>query len=1294
MKIKILKYIIFILLGLPLILQGQHYLTSKYDLDSGLPSTSTYDINQDLQGRMWFANRNGITSYDGVNWKTFQPAAGTVSRDFTHIEIDSQGTVWTTTKILEDGIFYLKNDSLQQIKGPRPFSSGKDFYSRITGLSLVYLKDSLQIAVGTYFNGLYIRKSNKWVNYSPRNSPIGRRIITLKSDGKSLYILCERGLVVYTDGKFSYQLQQTYNLQPGQIYDISLEWSSDIPYKKPSIKKIWLLAADWVGYIERNALYTFKHHIHLKSPFNAGIYNKFQSVPDGHHGLLFSNEEALFHIDAKGDIEAITSKNGLAGAGAAALFLDMEKNIWIGNARGVVKISTFRFKNYTVEDGLMENEVTALAPWKDDAVAIGHNNGITLKKKDKYEYIVINSRNAYLSLSRIMDMAVDGYNRLWIADMYNGVARITPDRRIKWYKFKNLKTHSILPLSNNEIWVGTSDGLYKIKSNISTPLKDETIPNVYIRKIIKVSDGSILVATVNNGLYVYRNGKWTNYGSNRNTEFKNVYCGYLARNGKIMVGSRAGLCMVDGDSLVVYDMNFKIDRPIYFIRKDKKGRLWFGTDNGVFIWDGIKLKHLNKQNGLAGNELNKAAFYEDRKGLIWLGTAEGLSVYDGHYDHSAEVKPRLMLTSVQIDDRHLTPHESIKLKHAENDLAFNFQFTSFRDEKKVLIRYKLEGFDEEWRENKRLTSTSIRYFNLPPGKYRFMIQLESVDYVFSPIVKSESIQILLPYWKRWWFYLIVLVIIIFFFYYITSYYSRMQYAKRLEKQIELRTQQLRLSEMKYRSIFENSQDAVIVSQPDGHILDANPAALDMFGYESKEEFLKRSIPKHLYADENEREKFLIEIEKSGFVKDLELRLKRKDGSLLVALLSSVCHNDSESGTKQYLSVLKDVTQHWQLKEQLAQAQRMESIGMLAGGIAHDFNNILGGILGYASLMKLQISEGDRFYRFIDSIEKSAIRGAELTNQLLVFAKRGQAQLSRVQINDVVNDTLKIIRSTFPKSIKINVNLSDSIPPVLSDEAQLNQVLMNLCVNARDAIEGKGTITIHTKSLSIDQELARQYNGSQEGTYVVIEVADTGVGIDPTLLKRIFEPFFSTKGQGKGTGLGLSMIYGFVHSQNGFIDVESTPGKGSIFRIFLPAIPVEKNATGSEAAGQNQLQKGDEVILVVDDEKVLRDFLHQALEGYGYTVLEAEDGETAVKIFKENSEKVQLIILDMIMPNMSGEKALYQIRQMNSTVPVLVSSGYSDKEKFEQIAALGIAGILQKPFRINKLLTQIRTILDN
>ena len=1288
---RFLKLLFIVLTAFPLFLSGQQYISQKYDLESGLPSTSVYDINQGVDGRMWFATRNGITSYDGINWKTYEPDWTVLSKDFTHIVVDSQGTVWISTQILEDGLFYLANDSLHRIKGPQHHPLQKNTYEYITAVSTVYSEQKLYVVVGTLSSGLYIWDSEKWVNYSPLNSPLGGRIKTVKSDGRNLYILSNRGLILYSDGKFSSRLQETYNLKANQIYDISLEWSYNSFYKKQAIKRIWLVAADWLGYIERNTLYTFKHR--LLNYRSYPEFDRLKSLPDGHGGLLFANEETLFHLNSQGKIKTIKSNNGLAGEGASALFMDMEENIWIANTRGITKIPTFRLRNYTADEGLLENEVTALRPWQKDVLVIGHITGLTFKKKNGFEYIVFYPKDKYLMISRVMSIAIDKYNRLWVADLYNGIARITTEKKVKWFRIKDVQTHAIFTKSDKEIWVGTSKGLFKFEGENFRQVKDKTIPEDLVRNIIQARDGSILVATSRHGLFVYRNDRWENYRNEGNREFNNAYCGYVDQGGKILVGTKIGLCTVSGDSLIKYNQNFALDRPVYFIKKDKNNRLWLGTNNGVYIWNGYKLTHLNKTNGLAGNELNRAAFYEDEEGLIWLGTEGGLSIYDSKYDHSDEVQPRLWLTSVQIDGKQIDPGKPIQLEHSENNLTFHFRFTSFRDEKKVSLRYKLEGFDNVWRKNSKIISTSIHYFNLPPGKYRFLIQLESVDRVWSQVVSSKTIQILLPFWKNWWFYLLIVIMLIFILYYVVYYNSRIQYAKRLEKQIELRTRQLRLSEMKYRSIFENSQDAVILSTPEGNVIDANPAAQKMFGYDSKAEFLKISITKDIYLQENDRNKFLNEIKETGYVKDLELRLKRKDGAPLVALLSSNLYKDTENSGEQYLTVLKDVTQRWQLKEQLAQAQRMESVGMLAGGIAHDFNNILGGILGYASLMKLQMSEDDRFYKFVDSIEKSAVRGAELTNQLLVFAKRGQAQLSRVNINDIVKDTLKIICSTFPKSIQTKTNLSERVPPILSDEAQLHQVLMNLCVNARDAINEKGTITINTKSLTIDKELAKQYSVSQEGTFVVIEVSDTGVGIEPNLLNRIFEPFFSTKEQGKGTGLGLSMIFGFVHSQNGFIDVESTPGKGSIFRIFLPAIPADEGEQKLKRPGR-QLQKGDEVILVVDDEKVLRDFLKQALEGYGYTVLEAEDGENAVEIFKENSEKVKLIILDMIMPNMSGEKALFQIRQMNSSVPVLVSSGYSDKDKFERMAELGIAGILHKPFRINKLLTQIRTILDN
>lgn len=549
------------------------------------------------------------------------------------------------------------------------------------------------------------------------------------------------------------------------------------------------------------------------------------------------------------------------------------------------------------------------------------------------------------------------------------------------------------------------------------------------------------------------------------------------------------------------------------------------------------------------------------------------------------------------------------------------------------------------------------------------------------------IQFFLSYW---WVYAILLFVPALITYYVTSYFMRTKYARKLEKQIEQKTNELRASETRYKTIFEESKDAVIVTSPEGQVLDVNPAGLDLFGYSSKDEIIKISVTKDLYVNAADRRKLIRALNTKGFVRNLELLLKHKDGHDLTVLLSSTLFFDVSRQTNTYLSILKDVTQRWQMKDDLAQVQKMESVGMLAGGIAHDFNNILGGILGYASLMKLQLSKDEKFYKFVESIEKSAERGADLTNQLLVFARKGRAKLKTVQLNRSVRETIKIIQSTFPKTIEIEVHLSDRIPSVQADEAQLHQIIMNLCVNARDAIQGTGRISINTKSIYIDDETAKLHTNITTGQFVLLEVIDNGIGMDQGTAKRIFEPFFTTKEQGRGTGLGLSMIYGFVKGHNGFIDVESNPGKGSIFRIFLPAVKPPSSVFETD---KSIPQGNDELILIVDDEIVLRDFLKQALEGYGYKTLLAENGEKGIELFKVNKGEIRLIILDMIMPKLSGEQTLKRIREIDSNVNVLIASGYSEKDKFEDIGRQKISGILHKPFRINKLLSQIRTILD-
>ncbi|GAB4337770.1 MAG: hypothetical protein Kow0099_11400 [Candidatus Abyssubacteria bacterium] len=369
---------------------------------------------------------------------------------------------------------------------------------------------------------------------------------------------------------------------------------------------------------------------------------------------------------------------------------------------------------------------------------------------------------------------------------------------------------------------------------------------------------------------------------------------------------------------------------------------------------------------------------------------------------------------------------------------------------------------------------------------------------------------------------------------------------------------------------------------------------------------------------------------------------------------------------------------------------MESIGTLAGGIAHDFNNLLGGILGYASFLKSKLSGGDAHYRYVDTIERSAMRAAELTSQLLGFARGGKYDAKPLNLNKVIEETLEIIGRTLDKSIEIRSRLCEELPTVEADAAQMQQVLMNLCVNAGDAMPHGGTLLVETEVAVLGEDYVRTHLGSQPGVYVVVSVSDTGVGMSRETVKRIFEPFFTTKEKGKGTGLGLAMVYGAVKNHGGSIRVYSEPGAGTTFKVYLPSNGAPEQAELSVAEA---VQGGDELILVVDDEETIRSLVKDTLESYGYRVLVAENGEEAVSLYGERGEEIDLVILDMMMPKMGGRETFQRLRELNPGIKALLSTGYSQNGKAQEILDSGVLGFLQKPYQTHELLSKLRSVLD-
>ncbi|MDY6954904.1 MAG: response regulator, partial [Thermodesulfobacteriota bacterium] len=398
--------------------------------------------------------------------------------------------------------------------------------------------------------------------------------------------------------------------------------------------------------------------------------------------------------------------------------------------------------------------------------------------------------------------------------------------------------------------------------------------------------------------------------------------------------------------------------------------------------------------------------------------------------------------------------------------------------------------------------------------------------------------------------------------------------------------------------------------------------------------------------------------------------------------------DREGKLTGYTHVLKDITESKRLEAQFQEAQRLEAVGTLAGGIAHDFNNLLMGIQGRASLMGMDIDSDHPHHVHVTGIEDAVKRGAHLTKQLLGFARGGKYEVRPTDLSDLIEKSSEMLGRA-KKEIKIHRRYQKSTWTVEVDRGQIEQVLVNLYVNAWQAMPEGGDLYLETKNLSLDKGRARAFDVKQ-GNYVKVSMTDTGVGMDEATRQRVFEPFFTTKELGVGTGLGLASAYGIIKNHGGVINVESEPGRGARFNIYLPAsekeIPEDKRRA-------TQVSQGTETVLLVDDEVMIMEVGKEMLTALGYTVIEAENGKEAVELYKGNMDKIDMVILDLIMPGMGGGEVYDRLQEMDPKVRVLLSSGYSKDDWANEIIERGCHGFIQKPFNVEELSSKLREILE-
>jgi len=496
------------------------------------------------------------------------------------------------------------------------------------------------------------------------------------------------------------------------------------------------------------------------------------------------------------------------------------------------------------------------------------------------------------------------------------------------------------------------------------------------------------------------------------------------------------------------------------------------------------------------------------------------------------------------------------------------------------------------------------------------------------------------------------------------------------------------AEQIYRSLLHSSADAIATYDLKGRTVYISPAFTKIFGW-TLEEMKGKRMP-FVPQSESESTMAIIRnlVEDGTQCQGFETKRYAKDGRLLDVSISASRYNDHEGNPIGTLVILRDISEKKRLESQLQYIERMEAIGTLAGGIAHDFNNLMMGMLGNISLILYDIGSESPYYEKLKNIEKLIQSGSKLTSQLLGYARKGKYEVRPINLNQLVEESSETFGRT-RKEIVIHREFAEDLSSVMADEAQIQQILMNLFINAADAMPGGGDLFLKTLNVTHEDIRDKPYK-PRSGDYILLKVSDTGTGMGQKVMDRIFEPFFTTKDLGRGSGLGLASVYGIIKGHDGYIDVESEKGLGAIFSIYLPA---SEKSIQKTLEIPERIMEGNENILLVDDEALVINVGVQLLKKLGYTVLEAQSGREAIKIFMEGNHAIDMVILDMVMPDMSGGEVYDRIKRIDSNVKVLLSSGYSIDGQATEILKRGCEGFIQKPYSMEDFSKKIREVLN-
>lgn len=501
---------------------------------------------------------------------------------------------------------------------------------------------------------------------------------------------------------------------------------------------------------------------------------------------------------------------------------------------------------------------------------------------------------------------------------------------------------------------------------------------------------------------------------------------------------------------------------------------------------------------------------------------------------------------------------------------------------------------------------------------------------------------------------------------------------------------LSLSESRYRALFEESMDAIFETTLDGTILELNPAGLKLIGYEPAE-IATLKLGEDIYQSAADRDRFIEAIERRGYVNGFEVDIITKGAELKSTIISATGVKEAAGNLVGFRGIIRDITDEKQVQQRLQHTQRMESIGTLAGGIAHDFNNLLLPIITLSELLMENMDPDSDAYHDAQVIRDAGLRGGELVKQILAFSRESTHEQILLRIQSIVKEAFKLSRATIPANIEMALDIQGECGLVLADPTHVNQITMNLITNAYHAVETTGgNVVVRLEETEVNPDTDPPIS-SETGSWARLSVIDTGCGIEPALIEKIFEPYFSTKEKEKGTGLGLAVVYGIVKDSGGDIQVRSKPGQGTTIDVYLPVIEKARNLNKTQPV--KSVKSGQEMILLVDDDAAIIQANRRTLEHYGYRVAAYTSSGDALEAFKAAPNDFDIVVTDMSMPTMTGDELARALFSVRADIPVILLTGFSERMNSEKAKAIGLSGFLMKPVLMSELVGKIRNILD-